>query len=67
MTKVFVPFSSTEFLGLHLGAPQTADLGDGRGWAPQVLELRQDFGDFIIGTGLESLVGGNHFRSGWFF
>ncbi|KDQ56202.1 hypothetical protein JAAARDRAFT_208376 [Jaapia argillacea MUCL 33604] len=53
---------STEFLGIHLGAPQLANLGDGNGWAPQVVELRQDYGCVAIGTGIETLIGGNHFR-----
>ncbi|KZT39075.1 hypothetical protein SISSUDRAFT_1061472 [Sistotremastrum suecicum HHB10207 ss-3] len=53
---------STECLGLHLGAPQSANLGDGHGPVNQTTELRQDFGDVLLGTCLESLVGGNHLR-----
>ncbi|KAJ7858687.1 hypothetical protein B0H14DRAFT_2577661 [Mycena olivaceomarginata] len=61
---------SFECLGIHLGDPQSANLGDGNGWVNQTvclhynlsIELRQDFGDDDIGTCLESLVGGNHFR-----
>lgn len=41
-----------------------ADLGDGNGRVDQAVELREDFGvSFLgIGTCLESLNGGNHFR-----
>jgi len=53
---------STECFGIHLGNPQTANLGDGHGWLNQTIELRQDYGDPNIGTCLESLIGGNHFR-----
>ena len=55
--------SSTECLGIHLGDPQAANLGDGNGWVNQTLELRWDYGDADVGTCLESLLGGNHFRS----
>lgn len=51
-----------EFLGLHLGAPQMANLGDGQGYLNQTRLLRYDYGDPIAGTGLESLKGGNHLR-----
>ncbi|KAJ6625762.1 hypothetical protein B0H10DRAFT_2161644 [Mycena sp. CBHHK59/15] len=47
-----------ECLGLHLGNPQSANLGDGRG--DEV--LRESFGIPGVGTCLESLTGGNHFR-----
>ena len=40
----------------------SANLGDGKGWANQTYELRQDYDNSGIGTCLESLVGGNHFR-----
>ncbi|KIJ39931.1 hypothetical protein M422DRAFT_60668 [Sphaerobolus stellatus SS14] len=53
---------STECLGIHLGAPQQANLGDGNGAVNQTLEIRQDFGNANLGTCLESLEGGNHFR-----
>ncbi|KAF8894914.1 hypothetical protein CPB84DRAFT_1782625 [Gymnopilus junonius] len=53
---------STECLGIHLGAPQSANLGDGNGFVNQTVELRQDFGDPDLGTCLESLIGGNHLR-----
>jgi len=51
-----------ECFGAHLGAPQTANLGDGNGWVNQTLELRNDFGNPDIGACWESLVGGNHLR-----
>jgi len=53
---------SFECLGIHLGDPQSANLGDGNGWVNQTMELRQEYGDEELGTCLESLVGGNHFR-----
>ncbi|KAJ6498849.1 hypothetical protein C8R45DRAFT_820956 [Mycena sanguinolenta] len=49
-----------ECLGLHIGNPQTANLGDGRGDVNETEVLRQSFG--IPGTCVESLTGGNHFR-----
>jgi len=51
-----------ECFGAHLGAPQTANLGDGHGSVNQTLELRQDYGNPDVGTCWESLVGGNHLR-----
>jgi len=53
---------STECLSIHIGAPQSANLGDGNGFVNQTIELRQDYGNVVIGTCLESLNGGNHFR-----
>ncbi|KAI0727971.1 hypothetical protein C8Q72DRAFT_795536 [Fomitopsis betulina] len=53
---------STECLGIHIGAPQSANLGDGNGWVNQTKELREDYGDSLVGTCLESLIGGSHFR-----
>ncbi|THG95180.1 hypothetical protein EW145_g8007 [Phellinidium pouzarii] len=53
---------SFECLGLHLGAPQSADLGDGNGFVNQTTELRQDYGNAELGTCLETLIGGNHLR-----
>ncbi|KAF8504236.1 hypothetical protein BU17DRAFT_58249 [Hysterangium stoloniferum] len=53
---------STECLGIHIGGPQKANLGDGNGPLDQTSELRQDFGNSIFGTCLESLKGGNHLR-----
>ena len=54
--------SAKECFGAHLGAPQTANLGDGHGWLNQTIELRNDYGNPDIGTCWESLVGGNHLR-----
>ncbi|KAI0276126.1 hypothetical protein BGY98DRAFT_1098325 [Russula aff. rugulosa BPL654] len=51
-----------ECFGAHLGAPQTANLGDGDGWVNQTIELRNDYGNPDIGSCWESLVGGNHLR-----
>jgi len=53
---------SEECLDIHLGGPQSANLGDGNGWVNQTIELREDYGVSSVGTCLESLVGGNHFR-----
>ncbi|TFK53857.1 hypothetical protein OE88DRAFT_1710971 [Heliocybe sulcata] len=53
---------SEECFGIHQGGPQTANLGDGNGYTDQLVELRQDYGSAGVGTCLESLVGGNHFR-----
>ncbi|KAI9449626.1 hypothetical protein BJY52DRAFT_227983 [Lactarius psammicola] len=52
----------TECLGIHLGDPQAANLGDGNGYVNQTVELRQDYGNPDIGSCLESLSGGNHLR-----
>lgn len=62
-SNVFCYLRSTECLGIHLGAPQSANLGDGNGAVNETVELRQDFGDAAAGTCLESLIGGNHLRS----
>ncbi|KIJ67677.1 hypothetical protein HYDPIDRAFT_107146 [Hydnomerulius pinastri MD-312] len=53
---------SEECFGIHLGGLMSANLGDGNGWVNQTYELRQDYGNAGIGTCLESLIGGNHFR-----
>jgi len=53
---------SVECLGMHIGTPQTANLGDGRGDVPQSAVLREAYGVPSLGTCWESLVGGNHFR-----
>ncbi|KAJ7761099.1 hypothetical protein B0H16DRAFT_559528 [Mycena metata] len=53
---------NVECLGLHLGNPQSANLGDGRGWVNETEVLRESFGIPGVGTCLESLTGGNHFR-----
>ncbi|KAF5392697.1 hypothetical protein D9757_000987 [Collybiopsis confluens] len=47
---------STECLGIHIGGPQSANLGDGNGSVNQTVELRQDYGDATLGTCLESLL-----------
>ncbi|KAJ7162026.1 hypothetical protein C8R46DRAFT_1164332 [Mycena filopes] len=51
-----------ECLGLHLGDPQSANLGDGRGDVNETEVLRESFGVPGLGTCVESLTGGNHFR-----
>jgi len=53
---------SQECLGLHLGTPQSANLGDGNGFVDETMVIRLDYFDPIFGTCLESIVGGNHFR-----
>ncbi|KAF8573539.1 hypothetical protein K439DRAFT_1665774 [Ramaria rubella] len=53
---------STEFLGIHIGTPQPANLGDGNGPQNEIKVIRQDYGLPSVGTGVESLIGGNHFR-----
>jgi len=53
---------STECLGFHIGVKQKSNLGDGRGYQDEIAVIRQDFGDVNLGTCLESLKGGNHFR-----
>ncbi|KAJ6594386.1 hypothetical protein B0H19DRAFT_920040 [Mycena capillaripes] len=52
----------TECLGLHIGNPQSANLGDGRGDVNETEVLRESFGIPGVGTCLESATGGNHFR-----
>jgi len=54
---------SSECLNLHGGGFMTANLGDGHGSVPQAGELRQNYGLPDVGTCLESLIGGNHFRT----
>lgn len=53
---------SDEAFGLHLGDPQLADLGDGRGARNQTRELRHNYGEVLLGTLTETLLGGNHVR-----
>ncbi|KDQ16117.1 hypothetical protein BOTBODRAFT_130344 [Botryobasidium botryosum FD-172 SS1] len=53
---------STECLGFHIGDKQKSNLGDGQGYQDEIAVIRQDFGDSTLGTCLESLTGGNHFR-----
>jgi hypothetical protein len=55
---------ANECFGLHLGGPQSANLGDGNGWVNQTTELRWDYGSAGVGTCFESLIGGNHLRYG---
>ncbi|KAF8070459.1 hypothetical protein FPV67DRAFT_1668312 [Lyophyllum atratum] len=54
---------SKECLGLHKGDRQPANLGDGHGWIDEREVLRQHFYIPILGTCLESLMGGNHLRT----
>ncbi|KAJ7702412.1 hypothetical protein B0H17DRAFT_923358, partial [Mycena rosella] len=49
-------------LGIHLGGPQAANLGDGNGLVNQTQMMREDYGNTPIGTCLETLMGGNHYR-----
>jgi len=53
---------SEECLGLHQGGAEPANLGDGRGYVPEQSVIREQFFIPVVGTCLESLVGGNHFR-----
>lgn len=55
-------WESDEAFGLHLGDPQLADLGDGKGPQKQTRELRHNYGEVILGTLTETLIGGNHLR-----
>ncbi|KAJ7697648.1 hypothetical protein B0H17DRAFT_1158455 [Mycena rosella] len=45
---------SAECFGLHLGAPHSANLGDGHGCVDQAVELRENYGSPTIGTCWES-------------
>ncbi|KAJ7684749.1 hypothetical protein DFH06DRAFT_17681 [Mycena polygramma] len=49
-------------LGIHLGGPQAANLGDGNGLVNQTQMMREDYGNAALGTCLETLMGGNHYR-----
>lgn len=53
---------STECLDKHGGAPFAANLGDGAGARNQTVEYREAFGDPMLGTCVEELLGGNHLR-----
>ncbi|KAG5342667.1 hypothetical protein C0989_010635 [Termitomyces sp. Mn162] len=53
---------SNECLGLHMGVPEPANLGDGKGWVAEREVLRQHYQLPFLGTCIESLIGGNHFR-----
>ncbi len=63
---LFILSSSIEFakecLGIHSGGAQQANLGDGQGWQNEIAVIRYDYGNQNLGTCLESLKGGNHFR-----
>ncbi|KAF8647148.1 hypothetical protein AX16_006979 [Volvariella volvacea WC 439] len=54
---------SKECLGIHVGDPQPANLGDGRGDVGERVMLREHFNVPIFGTCWESLAGGNHLRA----
>jgi hypothetical protein len=47
---------------MHRGPPMTANLGDGNDWTNQIVELRFNYGSRHLGTGLQTLIGGNHLR-----
>ncbi|KAM0790797.1 hypothetical protein ACM66B_004644 [Microbotryomycetes sp. NB124-2] len=51
-----------ECANLHLGQAQYADLGDGQGWQPELFEMRESKLPWV-GSCLESIIGGNHFRA----
>ncbi|GAC96769.1 hypothetical protein PHSY_004353 [Pseudozyma hubeiensis SY62] len=57
---------SFECLNLHMGNLQRADLGDGKGWIPEMFEYRETGFPGApgrwVGACWESLYGGNHFR-----
>ncbi|PWN50889.1 hypothetical protein IE53DRAFT_386777 [Violaceomyces palustris] len=57
---------SFECLNLHMGGLQRADLGDGKGWRPEMFEYRETQWPGApgrwVGACWESLYGGNHFR-----
>ena len=53
---------STECFGFHLGNPQTANLGDGRGWQNETAVLRWDYDNAMDGSCLESFTGMLHLR-----
>ncbi|ORY89033.1 hypothetical protein BCR35DRAFT_300814 [Leucosporidium creatinivorum] len=51
-----------ECANLHLGDAQYANLGDGKGWEPELFEMRESWWPYV-GSCLESVIGGNHFRA----
>ncbi|KAJ7206997.1 hypothetical protein B0H12DRAFT_1280531 [Mycena haematopus] len=51
-----------ECLGLHFGARQPANLGDGNGWTDEMMVLRESYGSSSVGTCWETVIGGNHLR-----
>ncbi|GAA5889381.1 hypothetical protein JCM6882_000727 [Rhodosporidiobolus microsporus] len=48
---------------LHIGDPQEANLGDGKGWEQELFVMREAIRWPWIGSCLESVTGGNHFRA----
>lgn len=55
-------FSPGSCIGLSLGGPQTANLGDGNAYVNQTQEMRFNYYQGDGGSCLESLRGGNHLR-----
>lgn len=55
-------YSPGSCLGITLGGPQQANLGDGNGYVNQTLEMRFNYYQGDGGSCLESLHGGNHLR-----
>ncbi|GAA6063716.1 hypothetical protein JCM10212_001827 [Sporobolomyces blumeae] len=51
-----------ECANIHIGDPQVANLGDGKGWEPEMFLMRESRWPFV-GSCLESAIGGLHFRS----
>ncbi|GAA5960275.1 hypothetical protein JCM3765_002524 [Sporobolomyces pararoseus] len=51
-----------ECANLHIGDPQEANLGDGKGWEAERLVMRESWWP-VVGSCLESAIGGNHFRA----
>ncbi|GAA5847775.1 hypothetical protein JCM5353_007638 [Sporobolomyces roseus] len=51
-----------ECANVHIGDPQEANLGDGKGWEAELLVMRESWWPFV-GSCLESAIGGNHFRA----
>ncbi|GAA6056735.1 hypothetical protein JCM3770_005871 [Rhodotorula araucariae] len=65
--KGFIAYSRSlglweECANLHIGDPQEADLGDGKGWEKELFVMRESRWPFV-GSCLESVTGGNHFRA----
>ncbi|POY71663.1 hypothetical protein BMF94_5358, partial [Rhodotorula taiwanensis] len=53
-----------ECANLHLGDPQVANLGDGKGWERELFVMRESVWPFPwVGSCLETITGGNHFRA----
>ncbi|KAF8169843.1 hypothetical protein K438DRAFT_223987 [Mycena galopus ATCC 62051] len=46
-----------ECLGLHMGARQPANLGDGNGWVDEITVLRESYGSASLGTCWETVIG----------